>query len=93
MYSEGKDIKIALLEPTLEDTSLILYPPMVHVGDRQIVISNGSQTGAIVQALQEGGVLRGLYEKKLLSLMRPISRPALAHWFAWMGQALAINLA
>ncbi|TSA81759.1 IMP cyclohydrolase [Helicobacter mehlei] len=56
---EGDNVKISLLEPTTQDTTLILYPPLVHVGDRQIVISNGSQTEAIVQTLQEEGSFEG----------------------------------
>ncbi|WP_104638891.1 IMP cyclohydrolase [Helicobacter bizzozeronii] len=78
LYSEGKDIKIALLEPTLEDTSLILYPPMVHVGDRQIVISNGSQTETILHALQSGGSFEGALRKETFEPDAPHFTPRIS---------------
>ncbi|CCB79474.1 hypothetical protein HBZC1_04880 [Helicobacter bizzozeronii CIII-1] len=75
---EGDNIKISLLEPTTQDTTLILYPPLVHVGDRQIVISNGSQTGAIVQALQEGGSFEGALRKETFEPDAPHFTPRIS---------------
>lgn len=49
---ENKNVHIALLEPELvKDASLILYSPLIHY-NHQVIISNGSQTDAILQALR-----------------------------------------
>ncbi|WP_233709841.1 IMP cyclohydrolase [Helicobacter salomonis] len=50
---QDHNVHIAFITPPSGDTSLIFYPPILHQ-DPHVIITNGSQTQVIAQALREG---------------------------------------
>lgn len=58
-YMEGGELRIRIHDLALvSDPSLILYRPLRRWG-RQLILTNGDQTGTVYEALQQGGSFEG----------------------------------